>query len=430
MPRVAQFNRVDDFNRMNRFLLLLALSLAIYAAACSSSGASSEDATPGTGIPYTPPDAVPAGFSKEMCVFGGPDQGLIFDENALEEAIGVRHAWAVEASVPDIWFLAADMEVAGYDGPGPVAVWWSRSTIFGDYSPGRFVPYNAVAEQFFSFEGTRFEPEPGYEGLPAEVTGADYAEECALSAERENPDEPVSSELLKAGRWFRHSGGFLVNLIVQVNGTDPTCQIENFEPAFGVGPEYVWSGWERSEPFRPYDLGFSACATEMWFNETDHPLVLLETVPQEIRHLIDPEQVAGTPGLLPEEPHVTPADFNPLRCEELFESLNESLAESLITPGASVRAAHYVVSDSEDVDIAFIAAELEGPGLEGDTQVAIWVAETDYLLGFGINRDFVSMNRMAVDHFDFKKATDFVPAYRIMDGHAEVVECVHRAIQN
>jgi hypothetical protein len=125
-----------------------------------------------------------------------------------------------------------------------------------------------------------------------------------------------------------------------------------------------------------------------------------------------------TPTVLPTQPPL--ADFDRKRCVPLDALSLFFLRDSLYSFNVELRAA-YKVQSKDSPNFWFMAADIQGPGIEHNGPIAIWFMDRS---GGAEFEKTVSVNAVAEQYSDLP-----TPLFSLVrDGYYEVEECVRIAM--
>lgn len=107
------------------------------------------------------------------------------------------------------------------------------------------------------------------------------------------------------------------------------------------------------------------------------------------------------------------------RCRNVSSAVIESAAQGINTDDVTIKSHNAIKSDDFD-DVFFVAVELDGPGLEGDGDIAVLSTNNSNEPG-----TFMAVNSVAQEFFDFP-AGDSTDAKVTMsdDGAKQAEECL------
>jgi hypothetical protein len=419
-------------------LTLAALALPLFAfVAC------------GSDLPAAP--EVPADFDASGCYEATMNLTYLFERVAGDENVGVRslHYFSSPNTEGRI-FLAADIEGPGYEGAGPIEVWWAQDPFNSHVNVLRhglggeslwviqtLTPVNETARKFskgYKSEG-HFRGELG--PVPDGVEGAEMAELCAAHALAENPAALTAGQFFAPGRWFGPEDS--PGLIVEVEGDRPDCLYIPLSIKDG-DTAYSNSGWPRILNDYPFRTSLEYCEERLLLGTHPPQPVIIESIPERYRSLMNVDiPLIPTPAVTPTpigwptpRPAASPYPTKPMECVDPPSEIKEMIFSKIKDPEIGFRAFQLTIEGA--VPFSILAADLEGPGFEGAGPLVL------FDISDARGKDIVEVARQTITVADNLGATytevdsswiDFSPTFAqaYAETYAEEIEFVSACVR-
>jgi hypothetical protein len=123
-----------------------------------------------------------------------------------------------------------------------------------------------------------------------------------------------------------------------------------------------------------------------------------------------------------QQPHATTAQTEPSRCEKVSSAVLNAIAEGLTVSGSGTLRNGYAVKSKDFSKVYMVAADIQGTGMEGNSEIGVWA--TNSLDGTGL---IFAVDGFAKEFSDWGHGDTTDANIRpSSDGISEAKECASR----